>query len=288
MTAQLERTERRFGSEAMERLRRSRVLIFGVGGVGGFVTEALARSGVGALDLCDSDEVALSNLNRQIIATHSTVGMRKVDAFEARIADIDPGIVVRKYPVFYLPDSEEAAQFDFAQYDYVVDAVDTVAAKIDIILRAQAAGVPVISSMGCGNRIDPGKLVITDIYKTKTDPLAKIMRRELKKRGVKHLKVLCSTEDPLVPQAPAAPDAGTAAAPGTTVKADAPKGRRAPGSTAAPGTTVKAGAPKGRLAPGSTAFVPTAAGLMIAAEVGRELTDFDPTGRTKGGRQSGK
>lgn len=246
MSEQLERTERLFGEPAMEQLRKSRVLVFGAGGVGGFVIEALARSGIGTLGICDSDSIVLSNLNRQIIATHRTVGLLKVDAFEARIAEIDPEVSVRKYPVFYLPDSEEAAQFDFAEYDYIVDAIDTVAAKIDIILRAQAEGVPVISSMGCGNRIDPGKLAIMDIYKTSMDPLAKVMRRELKKRGVKHLKVLCSSESPLVPL---------------------------PAESEEPG---------GKRSPGSTAFVPSAGGLMIASEVVRELSGINAEERRRG------
>lgn len=272
MNAQLERTERLFGAEAMERLRRSRVLVFGAGGVGGFVIEALTRSGVGTLGICDSDDIALSNLNRQIIATHRTVGMQKADAYEARIREIDPDIIVKKYPVFYLPDSETAELFDFSEYDYIVDAIDTVAAKIDIILRAIEAGTPVISSMGCGNRVDPGKLAITDIYKTNMDPLAKVMRRELKKRGVKKLKVLCSSESPVVPL-----DLGTGQAEDFGQDgAEMPQAQRTP---AASGKKVP---------PGSTAFVPSAGGLMIAAEVVRDLTGFDPAGRTKGGKQTAK
>ena len=245
MSEQLSRTERILGAGAMARLRRSRVAVFGAGGVGGFVIEALSRSGLGALDIIDSDTVALSNLNRQIIATRSTVGRLKVDAFAERIADIDPEVCVRTYPVFYLPDSEEAALFNFKDYDYVVDAIDTVAAKIDIILRAQEAGVPVISSMGCGNRIDPGKLAIMDLSKTSMDPLARTMRRELKKRGVAHVKVLCSSESPLRPVA------------------EGPADGQLSGSADE--------RPK-RMAPGSTAFVPASAGLMIAAEVVRDLS----------------
>lgn len=271
MNAQLERTERLFGTEAMERLRRSRVLVFGAGGVGGFVIEALARSGIGTLGICDSDDIALSNLNRQIIATHRTVGMRKVDAFEARIREIDPDVIVEKYPVFYLPETEMAAMFDFSKYDYIVDAIDTVAAKIDIILRAIEAGIPVISSMGCGNRVDPGKLAITDIYKTNMDPLAKVMRRELKKRGVKKLKVLCSSESPVVPldlESGRAEDFGQDGAEPQDLQTPAASGKKVP--------------------PGSTAFVPSAGGLMIAAEVVRELSGFDPASRTKGGKQTAK
>ena len=198
--------------------------------------------------------------------------MRKVDAFEARIREIDPDVIVEKYPVFYLPETETAAMFDFSKYDYIVDAIDTVAAKIDIILRAIEAGTPVISSMGCGNRVDPGKLAITDIYKTNMDPLAKVMRRELKKRGVKKLKVLCSSESPVVPL-----DLGTGQAEDFGQDgAEMPQGQRMP---AALGKKVP---------PGSTAFVPSAGGLMIAAEVVRELSGFDPAGRTKGGKQTAK
>lgn len=240
MAEQFVRTELLLGSAGMERLRQARVAVFGVGGVGGYVVEALARSGVGALDLIDSDTVALSNLNRQIVATLSTVGQYKVDAAAQRIRDIAPDCTVRTYRTFYTP--ETAAQFDFAQYDYVVDAIDTVTGKIALVLQAQAAGVPIISSMGAGNKLDPTRFEVTDIYKTTVCPLAKVMRRELKRRGVKKLKVVYSTEPPRTPQA-------------------------APGEAAGPGR---------RSVPGSTAFVPPVVGLIVAGEVVRELAGVQP------------
>ena len=180
--AQFDRTRLLLGDDGIKRLAAARVAVFGVGGVGGFAAEALARSGVGALDLIDSDTVALSNLNRQIIALHSTVGQFKVDVAAARRRDINPHAAVHPFPVFYAPETE--GLFDFAVYDYVIDAVDTVSAKIAIILKARAAGVPVISSMGAGNKLDPTAFEVGDIYSTSVDPLARVMRRELKKRGV--------------------------------------------------------------------------------------------------------
>lgn len=186
------------GDAAIERLQAARVAVFGLGGVGGHVVEALARSGIGALDLIDSDTIAPSNLNRQIIATRETIGELKVEAAARRIAQIDPAITVRTHPVFFLP--ENAAAFDFAAYDYVVDAVDSVTAKIALVMAAQAAGTPVISSMGAGNKLDPTRFEVADIYQTSVCPLAKVMRRELKKRGVKSLKVVYSREQPLTPQ----------------------------------------------------------------------------------------
>ncbi len=221
------------GSEAMERLFRARVAVFGVGGVGGFVCEALARSGVGALELIDSDTVSPSNLNRQIIALHSTIGRYKVDVMKERVLDINPDASVTVRRCFFLP--ENAGEFDFSQYDYVVDAVDTVAAKIEIVVRAKAAGVPVISSMGAGNKLSASGFRAADIYDTKVCPLAKVMRRELKARGVDSLKVVYSEEPPRKPDAAEAPPDQDGQA--------------------------------RRSAPGSLAFVPSAAGLVIAGEV---------------------
>lgn len=221
----------------MERLRGARVAVFGLGGVGGNAAEALARSGVGALDLIDHDEVSLTNLNRQVFALRSTVGMKKTDAAEQRLLAIDPGIVIRKYPVFYLPETRSI--FPFAEWDYIVDAIDTVSAKIDIILAARECGVPVISAMGCGNRLDPSKLCCMDLAETKNDPLARVMRRELRRRGVRHLQVVCSTELPC----------------------------RAKAASEEP-------LPQGKHAiPGSSAFVPPAAGILIASHVVRDLIE---------------
>lgn len=193
--SQFERTELLIGEDNIEKLKKSRVAVFGIGGVGGYVVEALARAGIGTLDLIDNDTVCESNLNRQIIALHSTLGMRKTEAAAARVKDINPEIRVIVHDCFYLP--ENASEFDFSAYDYIVDAVDTVTAKIDIILRAQEAGVRVISSMGTGNKLDPAQFRISDLFKTEMDPLAKVMRRELKKRGVKRLKVAYSKEEPV-------------------------------------------------------------------------------------------
>ena len=235
------RTELLFGRAAMEKLAASRVAVFGIGGVGGYVTEALARSGVGALDLVDHDCVSLSNLNRQIIALRSTVGMLKVDVARARILDINPDAVVRTWPVFYTP--ETAGDFDFRQYDYVVDAIDTVTGKIGLVMQAEEAGVPIISSMGAGNKIDPSAFTVADLFATSVDPLARVMRTELKKRGVKHLKVVYSREKPIVP--------------------------RPAGDTEEP-------AASRRSVPGSCAFVPSAAGLVLAGEVIRDLIGVRP------------
>ena len=192
MLNQFSRTALLIGQEAIDKLQHSRVAIFGIGGVGGYVAEALARSGVGCFDLIDNDTVALTNLNRQIIATHATLGQPKVQVMAERIHAINPEAIVNVHQCFFLP--ENAHEFDFTQYDYVVDAVDTVAAKIAIIMAAKAAGVPVISSMGAGNKMDPGKFQVADIFKTSVDPLARVMRQEMKKRGVKKLKVVYSTE----------------------------------------------------------------------------------------------
>lgn len=245
MSHQFARTALLLGEHALERLKHARVAVFGVGGVGGYVCEALARSGVGALDLIDNDKVCLTNLNRQIIATHSTLGEYKVDVMKARILDINPGADVTVHRCFFLP--ENAADFSFAAYDYVVDAVDTVTAKIEIILRAQEAGTTVISCMGAGNKLDPGRFQVADIYETSVCPLARVMRRELKKRGVKSLKVVYSREEPLQP-------GGTQESGGNAVQGEQPEngGRR-------------------RI-PGSVAYVPSVAGLIAAGEVIRDLT----------------
>ena len=243
---QYSRTRLLLGQQGIDRLRAARVAVFGVGGVGGYVVEALARSGVGALDLIDDDKVCLSNLNRQIIATHSTLGQYKVDAAAARVRDIDPDIQVRTYKVFYTP--ETADQFDFSQYSYVVDAIDTVSGKLALVMQARAAGVPVICSMGAGNMLDPTRFEVADLYETSVCPLARVMRAECRKRGIDHLKVVYSKEPPMAPRPEEAMPAGT------------------PDSSPA-----RPGAPKKR-APGSNAFVPSAAGLIIAGQVVCDLT----------------
>ena len=248
MKEQFARTQLLLGTEGLEKLAKARVAVFGVGGVGGYVVEALARSGVGAFDLIDNDTVCLSNLNRQIIATQKTIGQYKVDVMKERILSINPEAVVNARRCFYLP--ETADQFDFSEYSYVVDAVDTVTAKIDIILQAQKAGVPVMSSMGAGNKLDPTKFLVADIYKTSVCPLAKVMRRELKKRGVKKLKVVYSTEEALTPM--------TETASGEQGSSDQ-TGAGQNGSSR-------------RSTPGSIAFVPSVAGLIIAGEVIKDLT----------------
>ena len=229
------RTQMLLGTEAIEKLQRSRVAVFGIGGVGGYTVEALARCGVGNLDLIDSDTVSISNINRQILATHSTVGMLKVEAAKARILDINPECHVRTYPIFYLPDTAE--QFDFTAYDYIVDAIDTVTGKLQLVERAVAAGTPIICSMGTGNKLDPAAFMVSDISKTSMCPLARIMRKELKKRGINHLKVVYSQEEALTPDV------------------DEEELKR----------TGK------RQIPGSVAFVPCAAGLILAGEVVKDL-----------------
>lgn len=243
MQNQFERTELIFGADNMERLRKARVAVFGVGGVGGYTVEALARSGIGTLDLIDNDKVAGSNLNRQILATHKTLGRYKVDVAKERVMDINPDVNVNVYPVFYLP--ETAGQFDFSVYDYVVDAIDTVTGKIELVLQAEEAGVPIISSMGAGNKIEPAAFEVADIYKTSVCPLAKVMRRELKKRGIKGLKVVYSKEKPIVPHTRS--DAGN-----IQIQEKESQSRRQ--------------------VPGSNAFVPSVAGLIIAGEVIKDLT----------------
>ena len=192
-----ERTISMIGEEAMKKLMTSRVLVFGVGGVGGYVCEALARAGVGAIDICDNDVVSESNINRQIIATYDTVGMPKTEAMMRRIISVNPSCEVTRFDCFYLPDTLGAERFDFSQYDYVVDAIDTVAAKIDIIVRCKEAGTPVISSMGTGNKLDPTRFEIADIEKTSVCPLAKVIRKAMRERGIKGVKVLYSKEEPV-------------------------------------------------------------------------------------------
>ncbi len=241
---QFSRTELLLGKDAMERLSRSRVAIFGIGGVGGYACEALVRSGVGTLDLIDNDKVCLTNLNRQIIATRETVGQYKVNVMKERILAINPEAVVHTHPCFFLP--ENAADFPFAQYDYVIDAVDTVTAKIELVMQCQETGVPIISAMGAGNKLDPTAFRVADIYKTRIDPLSRVMRRELKKRGVKELKVVYSEETPLSPiEDMAGSDDGNS-------EIERPAAGR-------------------RSIPGSTAFVPSVAGLIIAGEVVKDL-----------------
>lgn len=197
---QFSRTELLLGREAMERLARSRVAVFGIGGVGGYVVEALVRSGVGTIDIVDHDRVCLTNLNRQLIATRNTVGKYKVDVMRERILEINPDAVVNVHKCFFLPETKD--EFDFSVYSYVVDAVDTVTAKIELVMSSQAAGVPVISSMGAGNKLDPSGFQVADIYSTSVCPLARVMRRELKKRGVSHLKVVYSREKPQTHEIP--------------------------------------------------------------------------------------
>ena len=242
MSEQFSRTQLLIGEEGIEHLRKARVAIFGIGGVGGYVAEALARSGVGHLDLIDNDKVCLSNINRQIIATHDTVGQYKVDAMRARILSINPDAVVEAHRCFYLP--ETAGQFDFSNYDYVVDAVDTVTAKIEIIMQAKAAGVPVVSSMGAGNKLDASAFQVADIYETSVCPLARVMRRELKKRGVERLKVVYSREEPYFMEA------------GISAEAEISVGEVSC---------------RKRSIPGSIAFVPSVAGLILAGEVVKDL-----------------
>lgn len=230
------------------RLKTARVAVFGIGGVGGYVAEALARSGVGSLELIDSDTICLSNLNRQIIATLPDLGRYKVDVMKERILSINPDAKVEARRCFFLP--ETAAEFDFSRYTYVVDAVDTVSAKLQIIMQAKEAGVPVISSMGAGNKLDPARFQVADIYETSVCPLARVMRRELKKRGVKSLKVVYSTEEPITQKVP---DEDGIVSAGT-------------GESASGGIT-----PRKRQTPGSVAFVPSVAGLILAGQVVKDI-----------------
>lgn len=230
------RTQLLLGEEAIERLKNSRVAVFGIGGVGGYTVEALARSGVGTLDLIDNDTVSITNINRQIIALHSTIGRMKVDVMKERVLDINPEIVVNTHSIFYTP--ETADNFDFSKYDYVVDAIDTVAGKISLAQQAAKSKTPIISSMGAGNKLDPTQFEVTDIYKTSVCPLARVMRYELKRRGIKKLKVVYSKEKPITPH------------------------------NIDTGEVVNK-----RQIPGSTAVVPSVVGLIIAGEVIKEITN---------------
>lgn len=238
MQNQFSRTEIILGKYGVERLKKSRVAVFGIGGVGGYVAEALARSGVGALDLIDNDEVSLTNINRQIIALHSTVGRPKVDVMKERILDINPECNVRIFQCFYLPETKNL--FDFTEYNYVVDAVDTVTAKIQLIVQAKEAGVPIISSMGAGNKLNPASFEVADISQTSVCPLARVMRQECKKRGIKDVKVVYSKEKPVE----------------SKLTEEEKKSAEQKGNG---------------LAPGSCAFVPSVAGLIIASEVVKDL-----------------
>ena len=240
MQERFKRTALLMGEEALEKLAESKVAVFGIGGVGGYVCEALVRSGIGAFELVDMDTVSITNLNRQIIALESTVGRYKTEVMKERMQDINPDVKVSIRNCFFLP--ENADTFDFSQYDYVVDAVDTVTAKIAIIMKAKEAGVPVISSMGAGNKLDPTRFKVSDIYKTSVCPLAKVMRHEMKKRGIKDLKVVYSDELPIKREKEENEDAD---------------GRRV------------------KQVPGSCAFVPATAGLVLAGEVVRELSKRD-------------
>ncbi len=237
MLKEFSRTQLLFGKEAMERLSKSRVAVFGIGGVGGYTVEALARSGVGAIDIIDNDKVCLTNINRQIIATHNTIGRYKVDVEAERIAQINPNCKVNVYKTFYMPQTQD--EFDFTLYDYVVDAIDTVTGKLTIVENAKKCNTPVISSMGAGNKLDPTAFEVADIYKTSVCPLAKVMRRELKKRGINSLKVVYSKEEPIKPI--------------EDLEIDSQDSAR-------------------REIPGSNAFVPSVVGLIIAGEVIKDLT----------------
>lgn len=239
MEDQFSRTRLLLGDNGIEKLQKARVAVFGVGGVGGYVVEALARTGVGSLDLIDNDTVTCSNLNRQIIATHDTIGKLKVDVAADRVHAINPDCTVRVYRTFYLPENKD--QFDFSQYDYVVDAIDTVSGKISLVLQAKEAGVPIISAMGAGNKLDPSMFEVADLYKTSVCPLARVMRTECRKRGIRHLKVVYSKEPPVTPLESA--------------------------ENMAPGK---------RSVPGSVSFVPAAAGLILAGEVVRDLVGLHP------------
>ena len=245
MHEQFLRTQMLLGTEAVERLQKARVAVFGIGGVGGYTVEALARSGVGQIDLIDSDTVSVSNINRQILATHSTVGMQKVEAGKRRILEINPACTVRTHAVFYTP--ETAGQFDFAQYDYVVDAIDTVTGKLALVERAMEAGTPIICCMGTGNKLDASAFEVADISKTSMCPLARIMRKELGKRGIKHLKVVYSKEEALTPT----------------------------------GWEEEAAALGKRQIPGSVAFVPGAAGLILAGEVVKDIAKMGEDGTSR-------
>lgn len=234
MTDPFSRTELLLGSAAMNRLKNSRIAVFGLGGVGGYTAEALARTGIGTLDLIDNDTVSITNINRQIIALHSTIGMKKTEAMKKRLLDIHPQVTLNIYDVFY--SAETSPLFDFTEYDYIVDAIDTVSGKIELAVQADKAGVPLISSMGAGNKLDPTRFEVADIYKTSVCPLAKVMRRELKKRGIKKLKVVYSKEEPVKPA-----------------------------------FEINDGAENMKRVPASIAFVPSTVGLILAGEVIKDL-----------------
>ena len=253
MLNQFSRTELIYGRDAMEMLKDARVAVFGIGGVGGYAAEALVRSGVGAIALYDDDRVCLTNLNRQLIATRKTVGQYKVDAMEQRLHDINPNVEIHTYKMFYMPDT--ADQVDLTQYDYVVDAVDTVTAKLELVCRAKRAGVRIISAMGAGNKMDPTRFEVTDIYKTSVCPLAKVMRTECRKRKIKHLKVVYSKEPVMTP-----------------IEDDSISCKDH--CICPPGTQRKCTAR--RTVPGSNAFVPSVAGLIIGGEVVKDLVGFVP------------
>lgn len=249
MLNQFSRTQLLLGQDGMDRLANARVAVFGVGGVGGFTVEALARSGVGTIDLIDDDKVCLTNINRQIIALRSTVGKYKVDVAAERLRDINQNIQVNTYKTFYMPDT--AHQFDFSQYDYVVDAIDTITGKLELVMQAHKAGTPIICSMGAGNKVDPTAFRVADIYKTSVDPLARVMRHELRKRGIKKLKVVYSEEPPMRPVDDMASSCRT-------------------NCICPPGAARKC--TERRDIPGSNAFVPSVVGLIIAGEVIKDLS----------------
>ena len=252
MLSRFSRTQLLYGEETMGRFASSRVAVFGIGGVGGYVVEALARSGIGALDLIDDDKVCLTNVNRQIIATSKTLGKYKVDVAEERVHDINPDCEVRTYKTFFLPDTQD--QFDFTQYDYVVDAIDTVTGKLALIMKSKEAGVPIISSMGAGNKIHADMFEVTDIYKTSVCPLARVMRNECKKRGIKSLKVVYSKEKPIRPLEDMSISCRS-------------------NCVCPPGTARKC--TERRDIPGSTAFVPSVVGLIIAGEIINDLAQMN-------------
>lgn len=237
MSKKFDRTKRLLGAEAMDKLSKARVAVFGIGGVGGHAADALVRSGIGAIDIIDSDDVAESNINRQLIATTNTIGRKKVDVMKEHLLEINPEVLVTTHDCFFLPETKD--HFDFTKYDYIIDAVDTVSAKIALVEAAQEAGVAIISSMGAGNKLDPTAFEVADIYKTSVCPLAKVMRRELKKRNIKRLKVVYSKEEPLEPVED------------TAFVSDEVRKRRA--------------------TPGSIAFVPSVAGLVLAGEVIKDI-----------------
>ncbi|MDD4700072.1 MAG: tRNA threonylcarbamoyladenosine dehydratase [Oscillospiraceae bacterium] len=253
MLNQFSRTELLLGSDAMERLANARVAVFGIGGVGTYTADALARSGVGAIDLIDDDNICLTNINRQLIATRSTVGKLKVDVMKDRLLDINPNINVVVHKCFF--DAEHADQFDFSQYSYIIDAIDTVSAKLALVECAQKVNVPIISCMGAGNKLDPTRFEVADIYKTSVCPLAKVMRSELRKRGIKHLKVVYSREQPLKPLEDSENSCkyNCVCPPGTKRKC-----------------TIR------RQVPGSISFVPSVAGLILAGEVIKDIAQIKP------------